>query len=469
MIVYANSLEELGAACDLVQKTLDKSGLPFIREREGALSGFCSGIPGQLMDPVRWHFAEASALTNITPLVTFGSDVPYHPFFSEGREEPLPPNATFLSRFGTPYYFNYHTGQLGHTLLIGPSRNGKTVLQSFLEMQFLKYPMATVFNFDKDNSLKPQTLLLDGTYIDLDPNKSEIRMNPLSVVDNDMGKAWLVGWLDRLMSTRGARLTDKEIMEVSKAVDRVAGIPGARLSSLASQLPESLRSRLLPWCSGGVWGKFFDNDSDNFEMQRVTTVEVGSVLAAGLHEVVAAFTDYAFYRIDRFLMNRPIEEMGPTLIYFEEAGYLLDDEIFASKARDYLMTMAKKRAFLVMTAQSPEPFILNPKLGAAVRDNTATVIFMPNTQAALSLGEKYQSAFGVSESHLQLIATAEPRRQYCVFKPQTGGFRVIEAQFPPSVVAALRSDAKSLAILDRYYDEGDPLWKQRYLDAVQFA
>jgi type IV secretion system protein VirB4 len=469
VIVYADSLQDLKIACDSVQATLSKSGLVFFREREGALSGFCVGIPGQLLDPVRWHFAEASSLTNIMPMVTLGTDPAIHPFFSEGRDTPLPPNATFRTRFGTPYHFNYHMGQLGHTLLIGPSRNGKTVLQMFLESQFLKYPGSMIFNIDKDFSLKPATLLLDGNYIDLNPEKSEIRMNPMLVAGDDMGRAWLVGWLDRLMSARGDKLSDKEIVEISRAVDRMAGIPGVRLSSLASQLPDSLRNRLLPWCEGGVWGKFFDNDTDNFALSRVTSVEVGSVLNAGMHDVVSAFTDYAFFRIDRFLMGRSIDEIGPTMIYFEEAGYLLDDEIFAAKAREYLMTLAKKRAFLVMTAQSPEPFILHPKLGAAVRDNTATIIFMPNAQAGRELGEKYQRAFGVSDAHLELIANAESRRQYGVFKPQTGAFRVVEAQFPPSIVAALRSDAKSIAILDHYYDKENPQWKSKYLDTVQFA
>lgn len=469
IIVYADSTEELEDAVEKVERELARSQLVFFREREGALSGFCVGIPGQTNDPVRWHFTEASAFTNVMPLITLSADRPIHPFFSEGRDKPLPPNATFLTRYRTPYYFNYHMGQLGHTLLIGPSRNGKTVLQMFLESQSLKYPGSMIFNIDKDLSLKPTTLLLDGIYIDLSPDRMTVKMNPLSVINDDLGKAWLIGWLDRLMSNRGKPLTDKEVVEVSRAVDRVVGIPGARLSTLASQLPEELRSRLLPWCQNGVWGMFFDNEEDNFALSRITSVEVGGVLAAGMHDVVSAFTDYAFFRIERFLMNRPIEEIGPTMIYFEEAGYLLDDEIFAAKARDYLMTLAKKRAFLVMTAQSPEPFIVHPKLGAAVRDNTATIIFMPNHQADRELGEKYKKAFGVSDGHLQLIVGAKSQRQYCVFKPQIGSFRVIEAQFPPSIIAALRSDAKSIAILDRHYDKEDPTWKERYLNAVQFA
>lgn len=467
VLVYADSLQELALSCELVNRTLENCGLVFIREREGALSALCTGIPGQVTEPVRWHFVEAANVTDVSPIITLSSGEPHHPFFSEGQPEPVPPNAVFRTRYNTPFYFNYHVGQLGHTLLIGPSRNGKTMLQMFLESQFLKYENSRIFNIDKDFSLKPQTFLMDGEHIDLDPGKGGIKMNPVSLAKDEMGRAWLVGWLDRLMSYRGTRPSDQEVNAVANAVKRIAGVPGARLTSLMSQLPESLRARLAPWCEGGPWGTYFDNTEDTFSMSRITTTEVGSLLNAGLTDVVNAYTDYAFYRIERYLMERKQEEIGPTMVYFEEAGFLLDDEIFASKARDYLMTLAKKKAFLVMTAQSPEPFINHPKLGAAVRDNVATIIFMPNAQAEHDLGLKYKQAFGVNDNHLELIATARSRQEYCIFQPQTGLFRVVGAKFPIEIVSALRSDVQSQALFNKVYDREDSSWKTKYLDLVR--
>lgn len=467
VLVYADNPKDLAISCETVQRTLETCGLAFVREREGMLSALCAGIPGQMTEPVRWHFVEAGNVTDVSPIITLTSGEPYHPFFSEGQTAPLPPNAVFRTRYNTPFYFNYHVGQLGHTLLIGPSRNGKTMLQMFLESQFLKYPNSRIFNIDKDYSLKPQTLLLDGEYVDLDPGKSEIRLNPVSLAKDELGCAWLVGWLDRLLSYRGNTPTDQEVSQVAAAVQRIAGVPGARLTSLRSQLPETLRARLAPWCEGGPWGRYFDNTEDNFNLSRIMSTEVGGLINAGLTDVVNAFTEYAFYRIERSLMDRRMDEIGPTMVYFEEAGFLLDDEIFASKARDYLMTLAKKKAFLVMTAQSPEPFINHPRLGAAVRDNVATVIFMPNPQAQRELGLKYKQAFGVNDNHLDVIASARPREEYCVFQPQTGLFRVVRAKFPPDIVAALRSDVQSQALFNKVYDPENPKWKEKYLDLVQ--
>lgn len=471
VVVYADSPELLEESMDLVARTLERTGMVFIRERDGSLSGLCTCIPGHTREIVRWHLVEASNLTDITPLVSLDSGVPYHPFFSEGLLNPLPPNAVLRTRYNTVQYFNFHAGQLGHTLIIGPSRNGKTVFQMFMEAQFLKYPNARVFNLDKDLSCKPTTLLLGGTHIDLDPARgSGLKMNPVSLAVDEPGRAWLVGWIDRLLTSRGKALTDSEIEEVYQALTRVSVDPHARMTTLLTQLPDNLRVRLTPWCEGGAYGMYFDHVDDEFAMAQVTTTEVGSLMNAGLFDVVRAYADYAFYRIERFLSDRPEHELGPTLIYIEEAGFLLDEPVFAAKARDYLMTLAKKNAFLVMTAQSPEPFINQPALGAAVRDNVATIIFLPNQKAASAeLARKYREAFGVNDTQLDLVASATPKVEYCLFQPQSGLFRVAQARFPPEIVACLRSDAKSQAILNRYYDPKDEQWKEKYLAAVLHA
>jgi len=466
--IYADTPEDLEIYMDQASRILERTRNVFIRERDGSLSGFCTGIPGQAVEIVRWHFVEASNVTDASPIVTLDSGDAYHPFLSEVHGRELPPNATFSTRYSTVQHFNYHTGQLGHTLLIGPSRNGKTMLQMFLESQFFKYPNARIFNFDKDLSCKPQTLLMDGVHIDLDPARGGgLRLNPISLAREEHGRAWLIGWLDRLMAYRGDRLTDHDIEDLYRALTALGTLPGARMTTLLSQLPSHLRARLLPWCEGGAFGAYFDHSEDDFSIGRMTTVEVGSLLSAGLYDVVRAFTDYAFYRIERFLMDRDPSEMGPTLIYFEEAGFLLDDPIFADKARDYLMTLAKKRAFIVMTAQSPEPFLLNQKLGASVRDNVATIIFMPNSAAGRpDLGGKYKEAFGINDTQCQLIATATPRQEYCIYQPQRGMFRVVRAQFPREIVACLRSDADALGAFNRFYDQEDPAWKEKYLGAL---
>jgi type IV secretory pathway VirB4 component len=97
----------------------------------------------------------------------------------------------------------------------------------------------------------------------------------------------------------------------------------------------------------------------------------------------------------------------------------------------------------------------------------ATVIFLPNSKATTaSLAKQYKQAFGVSDTQLDLIAGAIPKMEYCVFQLQADFFRICRAQFPPEIVACLRSDVKSQAVFDRYYDPEDKEWKDKYINAV---
>ena len=55
----------------------------------------------------------------------------------------------FDTTSGTPYFFNYHLRDVGHTTIIGPTGSGKTVLMNFLTAQAFKFK-CRIFLFDKD-------------------------------------------------------------------------------------------------------------------------------------------------------------------------------------------------------------------------------------------------------------------------------------------------------------------------------
>lgn len=467
VMVYAPSSVILKRNLELVQSILDQKELSFLREREGAISGFAVGIPGNVTDPLRWFHCEASNVTDLAPIITLDEGAPHHPHYSGLYRSPMPPAATMRSRYNTVQHVNLHVGALAHTLMVGPSNAGKTLAKMFLTSQMFKYPGARTVIFDKDYSCEAATLTHDGDCVDLTPGAvNSARMNPLSYASDPSARPFLVSWIDRLMTARGNPLSDTELEEVSKAITQLSGLAQARLTSLQSQLPAALKERLAPWCQGGVWGEYFDNADDELSFSSMTCFELGGLMAANLTDVLRAFTDYVFFRIEKLVSDTEKigGVVGPTEIYFEEAGYLLEDPRFSAKAVDYLTTLRKKLAHLVMTAQSPEPFVRDARLRAAVRDNIATVIFLPNQAAGRpELGDMYKLAFGVNDNHLSLIANAIPRREYCIWQPQRGVFRVAVLNLPTSIIARLMSDKTSRAILNETYTSGNPAWKQKYI------
>lgn len=85
--------------------------------------------------------------------------------------------------------------------------------------------------------------------------------------------------------------------------------------------------------------------------------------------VAALFIEYAFYSIQIRLDGKP------TVIYIEEAWFMLAYERFAAGIDNWLRTLAKKKnAFLIMATQSLSE-VANSKIFASIIDNIPNRIF----------------------------------------------------------------------------------------------
>ena len=67
----------------------------------------------------------------------------------------------------TPFRLNLHYNDVGHTLIVGPTGTGKSVLLATIEAHFAKYTNAQVFAFDKGGSSRVLTVASGGKFYDL--------------------------------------------------------------------------------------------------------------------------------------------------------------------------------------------------------------------------------------------------------------------------------------------------------------
>jgi type IV secretion system protein VirB4 len=180
-----------------------------------------------------------------------------------------------------------------------------------------------------------------------------------------------------------------------------------------------------------------------------------------------AFIDYAFYRIMQTIRKstRPGEPITPTMIYLEEFWFLIEVPAFRKKVRDWLKTLAKLNAFLVMTTQSLEDMVSSDaKFFASLRDNIPTKIFLPNAKAKTEkLYNLYTREFGLDDGYVDLIQKGIPKRDYLVVTDEYA--KQIICQFGESSLAVLRSDTKAQAVFDEHYLK-TPDWKKRYIYEV---
>ncbi len=434
-----------------------------VHESIHLVSAFSATMPGQIYEPIRWSILTNNNLTDATwfRLPMFGD--PVNRYLTEQLKEPCPSLAVLPTVWGTPYHFNFHDGALGHTMVIGPSRSGKSVFINFLISQWLKYEPCHVLIFDKDKSCKINAMLHGGRHYDLG-EESSAKLNPLSLVKDRRHHAFLTDWIISLIEMRGYKATAEDVKAVGEALEELyvnASPEHARLRSVDALLPNRLKLHLSPYVDGGQYAYMFDNAEDRFAVSGITCVEMGDLLR--IPAIAAPFIDYAFYRITDLLeQNRSAgARPSPTLIYLEECWFLLENPRFASRIRDWLKTLAKMNAILVMTTQSLDDMIASDaKVFAAIRDNIPTKILLPNPRAATeSLRRLYVDQFGVPEQYIDMISKAG-RSHYLIMKSDHA--KMIRYRFTSDQLCYLRSDSAALAIFEEEVSKG-PGWEDRYL------
>ena len=99
----------------------------------------------------------------------------------------------------TLFRFDLHQGDVGHTMIVGPTGAGKSVLLNAIAVQWLRYPQAQVFFFDKGASSRAATLLTGGQFYALGSEESELAFQPLADIDTADDRSWTQEWVQDLV------------------------------------------------------------------------------------------------------------------------------------------------------------------------------------------------------------------------------------------------------------------------------
>lgn len=474
VLALGETQRQVEGAVDLLSSSLRANGFTVVRERHGLMSALLTTFPGNSNATLRWKLASAANLADLAPIRTISRGEPTHPLFSRVLGHEVPPLCRFLTPYGVAFDFNTHEGDLGHTAVIGGSGSGKTSLMLLLIAQFRKYNPSQTFIFDKDYSLMMATVLLGGKHIDMSRNAKTRAMNPVRVMMQNNDDSRLRQWVEVLIGADGHHVTGPESTAVNTAIQQLrrSGEYNWKLSGLYALIAgqdQNLASKLAAYVdqsdeeSGygatGSHAHFFDNHEDDFALTNLVGMECGGILDD--KKVASPFMDYAFYCIERSLNGTT-----PTLIYVEEAWYMLSNPAFASKMEDWLRTFRKKRAFVVFATQALDEIARLPNIGSFVT-NIPTQIFLPSVKNSVhEQADLYRAVFGTTDAQLALLAQAIPKRDYLLVRPTVT--RLVNTQMPPALLAINEGtiqDHKRAQLLE-YAEAKGPDWELNFLREV---
>ena len=434
VLVRERTLPRLDDATAACAAALADTGAIVVREDTNLEPAFWAQFPGNEQYIVR------RAMISSANMASFGS---LHGFaLGQAEGNHWGEAVTLLeTTSATPFFFNFHNGDLGNFSVIGPSGSGKTVVMNFLAAQAQKFNPRTIL-FDKDRGAELFVRGIGGRYDRIYAGEPS-GFNPLSLPDTPANRAFLRDWLGVMLKAEGP----EELQTISHAVDAAyendASLRRLRnfrelLSGTRRPEPGDLADRLSAWIHGGEHAWLFDNETDELDLERKT---LGFDMTALLENprLRTPTMMYLFHRIEERLDGEP------TMILIDEGWKALDDEVFAARIRDWLKTLRKRNALVGFATQSARD-ALESRISTALVEQTATMVFMPNSRAR---PEDYCDGFGLTSHELALIRTL-PAHSLCflVRHPDASVVVRLDLSNAPEVLTILSGRESSVRRLD---------------------
>jgi len=416
-----------------IERVIQRRGFVTMSETLNAVEAWLSSVPGHTYANVRQPIVSTLNLAHMIPVsaVWAGQERNAH---LEG-----PPLIVTRTEGATPFRLVTHVGDVGHTLVVGPTGMGKSVLLATLAMQFRRYRGSRIFAFDMGRSLRATILGLGGEHYDLG-NDGEIAFQPLAHIDEVGDRAWAAEWIEGRLQQEGLAVGPEEKAAVWSALGSLAGAPPEQrtLTGLSVLLQSNaLRQALAPYVLGGAHGKLLDADQDRLGGADVQCFEMEDLMAS--RAAVLAVLRYLFARFEaRF-------DGAPALLMLDESWLFLDEPLFASRIRQWLKTLRKNNVSVIFATQSLAD-VKDSSIAAAIIESCASRIFLPNPQATEPQIRAIYEGFGLNGRQIEIVATAEPKRDY--YYQSRLGHRLFDLDLGPValafVVAASPQDQRDL-------------------------
>ncbi|MBI5263969.1 MAG: conjugal transfer protein TrbE [Bradyrhizobium sp.] len=388
----------------LVEKVIQGRDFTCMMETVNAVEAWLGSLPGHVYANVRQPPISTLNLAHMIPLSAVWA--------GEVRDPHLKAPPLFFGKTegSTPFRFSLHVGDVGHTLVVGPTGAGKSVLLALMALQFRRYPNSQIFAFDFGASIRAAAIAMGGDWHDLGGaitgDASEpIALQPLARIDDVSERGWAANWIASILTRERIEVTPETKDHVWSALTSLASAPVEErtLTGLSVLLQSNFLKRALqPYCLGGPYDRLLDAETERLGTSSVQVFETDGLIGTA---VAPAVLSYLFHRIeDRF-------DGRPSLLIIDEGWLALDDADFAGKLREWLKTLRKKNASVVFATQSLAD-IDGSAIAPAIVESCPTRILLPNDRAIEPQITMIYRRFGLNDRQIEILARANPKRDY---------------------------------------------------------
>ncbi len=415
-----------------VEKVVQGRDFTCMPETLNAVEAWLGSLPGHLYANVRQPPVSTLKLAHMIPISAVWA--------GPERNDHLdgPPLFYAETEGSTPFRFSTHVGDVGHTLVVGPTGSGKSVLLALMGLQFRRYAGAQVFAFDFGGSIRCATLAMGGDWEDLSVALSEddsvVQLQPLARIDDAAERAWAQDWLAGLLAREGVVVDPVARDHLWSALTSLASAPvGERTLTGLSVLLQSndIKRALAPFCLGGPFGRLLDAEPEALGTADVQAFETEGLIGSAATPAVLA---YLFHRIEGRLGGRP------SLVIVDEGWLALDDATFGGQLREWLKTLRKKNASVIFATQSLAD-IDGSSIAPAIVESCPTRIYLPNERAFEPQIAAIYRRFGLNDRQIEIVARATPKQDY--YCQSRRGNRLFSLGLGPVALAFTAASSKT--------------------------
>lgn len=425
VIVFGADEPEVRDKCELVRQAVQAEGFGARIETLNATEAYLGSLPGNWYCNVREPLINTRNLADLIPLNTVWAGNPFAPC------PYLPPNSPPLLQVAsgsTPFRFNLHVDDIGHTLVFGPTGSGKSTLLALIAAQFRRYVGAQVFIFDKGCSMLPLTLAVGGSHYEIgaDGEAPGLCFCPLLDLEGEGDRAWACQWVETLAELQGASIGPEERNAISRQITLMATASGRSLSDFVSGVQlKAIKDALQHYTIDGPLGALIDAEIDTLSLGAFEAFEIEHLMVLGERSLVPVLT-YLFRRIEKRLTG------APSLIILDEAWLMLGHPLFRERIREWLKVLRKANCAVVLATQSISDAERSGIIDV-LRESCPTKICLPNAAARQPGAREFYERMGFNDRQIEIVAAATPKRDYYITSPE--GRRLFDMALGPLALA----------------------------------
>ena len=402
LMLISDSPKKLEQEIKDVLEQFNELGFVVIREDLFSQHCFWSQLPGN------FRYLARQKIINTLKIAGFAA---LHSFPTGNIAGNLwgPAVSAFKTVLDTPYFFNFHDGNLGHSLILGEKGMGKTTLANFLVAQSRRFG-GKIFYLDASSSSTCLIESLGGSNYKISSNDEEnsLFLNPISLDVSKENQELLAELFFSLVYFSEEQIPEEELNLIPAFVEKIFASDVhdffSAIEIFNDPQMQHIYAKLQVWTGEGLDHIFGYEDEIEFGENNISNFDLSEF--AGKKPILVPIAIYLLHRIEGL-----IDGNEPSIIIIDEAWDIIDNNIVGKVFAKFLQRMREKNC-LVLMVNSNVNQVLDSKITAEIKSHLATKIFLPNVES----DERYKTAFGLSDEEVEIVQMMQPEERHFLFK-----------------------------------------------------